>query len=53
MLGDPSKAKQKLGWEPKTSLRSLVKEMMQEDLASAKRDELIKAHGFRYYVRHE
>ena len=53
LLGDPTKAKQKLGWEPKTSLRSLVKEMMQEDLASAKRDELIKEHGFRYYVRHE
>ncbi len=53
LLGDPSKAKQKLGWEPKTSFEALVKEMMQEDLESAKRDELIKQHGFRYYARHE
>lgn len=53
LLGDPSKAKQKLGWEPKTSFESLVREMMREDLESAKRDELIKQHGFRYYPRHE
>jgi len=53
LLGDPSKAKQKLGWVPKTSFESLVREMMKEDLESAKRDELIKQHGFRYYPRHE
>jgi GDPmannose 4,6-dehydratase len=53
LLGDPTKAKQKLGWQPKTSFESLVTEMMQEDLASAKRDELIKQHGFRYFARHE
>jgi GDPmannose 4,6-dehydratase len=53
LLGDPSKAKQKLGWEPKTSFQSLVREMMQEDLKSAQRDDLVKAHGFRYFERHE
>jgi GDPmannose 4,6-dehydratase len=50
LLGDPSKAKQKLG---KTSFHTLVHEMMQEDLKSAQRGELIKKHGFRYYARHE
>jgi GDPmannose 4,6-dehydratase len=53
LLGDPSKAKKKLGWGPKTSFRSLVSEMMQEDLKSAQRDELIKRHGFRYFARYE
>ena len=53
LLGDPSKAKQQLGWEPRTTFEELVREMMREDLESAKRDELIKQHGFRYFVRHE
>jgi GDPmannose 4,6-dehydratase len=53
LLGDPSKAKQKLGWEPKTTFESLVREMMKEDVETAKRDELIKKHGFRYFARHE
>ena len=53
LLGDPSKAKEKLGWEPTTSFQSLVSEMMHEDLQSAKRDELVKQHGFRYFARHE
>lgn len=53
LLGDPSKAKQKLGWEPKTSFKELVVEMMREDLTSAKRDELIKQHGYVTYDYHE
>lgn len=53
LLGDPSKAKSKLGWVPKTSFQSLVSEMMQEDLKSAERDELVKRHGFRYFERFE
>ena len=53
LLGDPSKAKRKLGWEPKTTFESLVREMMKEDVETAKRDELIKKHGFRYFARHE
>lgn len=46
LLGDPSKAKAKLGWEPKISFNELVKEMVREDLKSAERDELVKRHGY-------
>lgn len=48
LLGDPTKAKTKLGWEPKISFQELVKEMVAEDLKAAQKDELIKGHG--YYV---
>jgi len=47
LLGDASKAKQKLGWIPKTSFAELVAEMAREDLQSAKRDEMIKKNGYR------
>jgi GDPmannose 4,6-dehydratase len=53
LLGDPSKAKEKLGWAPTTTFRELVTEMMREDLKLARRDELIKKHGFRYFTRRE
>lgn len=53
LLGDPTKAKQKLGWEPKTSLRELVTEMVQADFAAAKRDALVKHAGFHAYDHHE
>ena len=46
LLGDPSKAKEKLGWEPKISLEQMVKEMMEHDINIAKRDALVKEHGF-------
>jgi GDPmannose 4,6-dehydratase len=46
LLGDPSKAKQKLGWQPKISFNELVSEMAQEDYKAAQRDELVKKHGF-------
>ena len=46
LLGDPSKAKAKLGWEPKITFGELVKEMVREDLKSAERDELVKRHGY-------
>ena len=46
LLGDPSKAKTKLGWTPSTSFAGLVSEMVREDLKSAERDELIKKHGY-------
>lgn len=46
LLGDPSKAKNLLGWTPKTSFEELVTEMVQEDLKTAQRDELVKKHGF-------
>lgn len=53
LLGDPTKAKQKLGWTPKISFSELVAEMMLEDMKSAERDELVKRHGFSAYDYHE
>ena len=47
LLGDPTKAKEKLGWVPQTSFESLVSEMVLSDLEEAKRDELCRRHGFR------
>jgi GDPmannose 4,6-dehydratase len=46
LLGDPSKAKRKLGWTPKITFDELVKEMVREDLKDAKRDQLVKRHGY-------
>ncbi|HYC36638.1 MAG TPA: GDP-mannose 4,6-dehydratase [Usitatibacter sp.] len=53
LLGDPTKAKEKLGWVPKIRFAELVEEMMREDLKSAERDELVKKHGFAAYDYHE
>jgi len=53
LLGDPSKAKAKLGWEPKITFDELVKEMVREDLKSAERDELVKRHGYYTNAYHE
>jgi GDPmannose 4,6-dehydratase len=53
LLGDPSKAKQKLGWSPKITFHEMVTEMVREDLKSAERDELVKKHGFTAYDYHE
>ncbi|KPF49144.1 GDP-mannose 4,6-dehydratase [beta proteobacterium AAP51] len=53
LLGDPSKAKEKLGWVPKTTLPELVKEMVEADYTSAKRDSLVKLAGFQAYDHHE
>ena len=49
LLGDPSKAKQKLGWSPTTSLSELVAEMVKADYAAAQRDSLVKQAGFQAY----
>ncbi len=46
LLGDPSKAKRKLGWYPKISFNELVSEMVSEDFKAAQREELIKSHGY-------
>ncbi|MBK5971113.1 MULTISPECIES: GDP-mannose 4,6-dehydratase [Thiorhodovibrio] len=46
LLGDPSKAKQKLGWEPEISFAQLVAEMMREDLKEAERDALCNREGY-------
>ena len=53
LLGDPTKAKEKLGWTPKTTLAELVKEMVISDYTSAKRDNLVKQAGFQAYDYHE
>jgi GDPmannose 4,6-dehydratase len=53
LLGDSTKAKKKLGWEPKTSFEELVAEMVKEDLKIAERDELIREYGFETMDRHE
>jgi len=42
LLGDPTKAREKLGWTPKITFKELVAEMVREDLKSAERDELVK-----------
>lgn len=53
LLGDATKAKQKLGWSPKISFEALVKEMVQEDLALAKRDALCQKEGFKVFEYQE
>ena len=53
LLGDATKAKQKLGWAPKISFQELVQEMVREDLKSAERDELVKQHGYYANDYHE
>ena len=53
LLGDPTKAKEKLGWVPTTTLQELVAEMVQADFTSAKRDALVKLAGFQTYDHHE
>lgn len=53
LLGDPSNAKNKLGWEPKTSFRELVAEMMKCDLKATQKDELAKQYGYTVYERFE
>jgi GDPmannose 4,6-dehydratase len=53
LLGDPTKAKEKLGWAPKTTFKELVTEMVRQDLKSAERDELVKKHGFQAFDFHE
>lgn len=53
LLGDPARAREKLGWTPRTSFAELVAEMVREDLKGAERDELVKRHGFAPYDYYE
>ena len=53
LLGDPTKAKQKLGWEPKITLEQMVYEMMENDINLAKRDKLVKQHGYKIFDYNE
>ena len=49
LLGDATKARTKLGWSATTSFEQLVDEMVSADLESAKRDDLVKRHGFKAF----
>lgn len=53
LLGDPSKAKEKLGWEPIISFKELIKEMLDTDLQLVERDQLCKNKGFKIFNYHE
>jgi len=53
LLGDSSKAKNKLNWQPKISFQELVSEMMSADLNEAKKDKLCSDEGFSVYKYHE
>ena len=53
LLGDPSKAKRKLGWAPTTDFKTLVGEMMRADYSSARRDSLLREAGFPTFAYHE
>jgi GDPmannose 4,6-dehydratase len=53
LLGDPTKAKEKLGWTPRITLEEMVHEMMEHDLNIAKRDALVKKSGYSTFDYHE
>ncbi|HDR8990557.1 GDP-mannose 4,6-dehydratase [Burkholderia vietnamiensis] len=53
LLGDPSKAHEKLGWKPATPFSQLVREMVQSDYQAAKRDALVKLAGFKTFEYNE
>ena len=53
LLGDATKARQELGWQPRVSFSELVKEMTEEDLKSAEKDALVKQHGYSIFNHHE
>jgi GDPmannose 4,6-dehydratase len=53
LLGDATKAREKLGWTPKITLQELVAEMTDSDFTAARRDALVKSAGFQAYDYHE
>ncbi|NPT40341.1 GDP-mannose 4,6-dehydratase [Paraburkholderia sp. 1N] len=53
LLGDPTKAHERLGWKPVTSFESLVKEMVRADYQVAKRDALVALAGFKTFEYNE
>ena len=53
LLGDPSKAKQKLGWVPEITVQQMCEEMVQVDLSIAKRHALLLANGYSMNVSAE
>jgi GDPmannose 4,6-dehydratase len=53
LLGDPSKAREKLGWTPKTGFDALVREMVDADYLAASRDSMVRSAGFKTYDYNE
>lgn len=53
LIGDPTKAREKLGWSAKVTFKELVSEMVSEDLKDAERDQLCRREGFRTFRFHE
>ncbi len=53
LLGDPSKARKQLGWEPEITVEQMCAEMIENDLKAAQKDALLKKHGFDVTPSHE
>jgi GDPmannose 4,6-dehydratase len=53
LLGDFSRAREKLGWAPRTALPQLIREMVQSDYTAARRDNMVKLAGFQAYDYNE
>jgi GDPmannose 4,6-dehydratase len=53
LLGDPAKARQKLGWQATTPIEQLIAEMVESDLRLAERDALVAREGYRIFEHHE
>ncbi len=53
LLGDPSKARERLGWQPRIGIEQMVSEMVRSDLREAERDSLCKSQGFTVFDYNE
>jgi len=53
LLGDATKAREKLGWTPRYSLEALVREMMEHDLAEARKERYLRDGGYKIFEPRE
>ena len=53
LLGDSSKAKEKLNWEPEITIEDLISEMINEDLKESEKESILKKSGFSIYTSKE
>jgi GDPmannose 4,6-dehydratase len=53
LLGDPTRARERLGWEPRITVEEIAREMVIEDLDEAKKQRLLREHGYRVNMSHE